>query len=100
NEMHWLSIAVNHHPALSAFIDQISADSQIMKLFPEETPESGKHGFTTFNTGSGSGVQLSMLALDLLRAGYQTLRARETLTHASFVEQVTSGLENLRTLQE
>lgn len=97
-DTHWLSIAINHHPALQRFQESIREDDELMRLFPEETPESGLHGFVSLNVGQGHGVQLEMLASDLLVAAYQTLRMRDGLAHEPFVQETLSNRTALRQL--
>jgi len=97
-ETHWLGIAINHHPALKPFQESIREDEELARLYPEETPESGLHGFVSLSIGLGHGVQLEMLASDLLVAAYQSLRMRDTLEHGTFVQETLSNREFLRQL--
>jgi hypothetical protein len=97
-DLQWFGVLINHHPALERFQRSVEADAELARLFPNDTPESGKHGSVILNLGLGRGIQLSMLAYDLLTAVYKSLKTRGELRHDQFVEEAMRSVTTLRSL--
>jgi hypothetical protein len=68
-----LSTAVFGHPQSKVFEDAVMKDETLKLLFPEENEQSGRYGTVHRSTGSGGGIQLSMLASGLLESAWQAL---------------------------
>lgn len=95
----WLMSPLTYrHPARRAFEMAAGLDPEIGSLFTEETPESGKTGFVWTSLGLGRGVQLAMLANDLLGAALFKLLLDDELSHLNYVEEAVAQLQTLRRL--
>lgn len=68
-----LSSAVFRHPMSKVFEKAVMKDDTLKRLFPETSEHSGRHGTVYRSTGTGGGVQLSMLASGLLENAWQAL---------------------------
>ena len=66
-----ISTAVFRHPQTKVFESAVMNDKTLKQLFPEENEHSGRHGTIYRSTGSGGGIQLSMLASGLLENAWQ-----------------------------
>jgi hypothetical protein len=86
------------HPASQAFQRAVEADASLSALFTRETPESGKNGFIWTSLGTGRGVQLSMLAHDLLVATLFKLTLDGSFDQTAFVDGALDQLDQLRRL--
>jgi Apea-like HEPN len=69
-----LSSLLHNHPQAAAFSEAALSDPVLQRIFAEENPNTGRTAMIYRNTGSGSGVQLSMLPDTLLRAAWRRLR--------------------------
>jgi hypothetical protein len=91
---------VFRHPARAAFETAALADPTIVRMFPRETPESGRTGWVWTSLGTGRGTQLSMLAQDLLGAAAIRVTLDGADSQDAFVEAAIGELTLLRRLLE
>ncbi len=66
-----ISVPVFRHPDSERLQAAVMADPSLSKLFPEENETSGRYGTVHRSTGSGGGVQLTMLAEGVLKNGWE-----------------------------
>lgn len=66
-----LSVSIFHNPHHKAFAAAVMADATLARLFPDEREHAGRIGYTSRSTGQAGTIQLSMLATQLLTAGWE-----------------------------
>jgi hypothetical protein len=93
-----MSPVLYRHPAAGAFETAAENDQDLKQLFTSETPEAGRTGFIWTSLGTGGGVQLSMLALDLMVAALSQLNLEGDLEHSGFVNGSVLQLRTLKRL--
>lgn len=89
------AVLLFRHPARLAFDAAVERDSTLMRMFPHETPGSGKTGFVWTSLDTGRSTQLSMLADDLLSAALLQVTLDGTGTQEGFV---AAAIDQLRML--
>jgi hypothetical protein len=79
------------HPERKRFEEAVMADATLSRLFPEETPHSGRVGYWSCSTGSGGSFQLSLFADMVLQNGWRV--SSHQSAHPSLMEYATKGLD-------
>jgi hypothetical protein len=91
-----MSPVLYRHPSAAAFERAAANDHDLSRLFTSETPESGRTGFIWTSLGTGRGIQLSMLAHDLMVAALFQLTLEGELDHSGFIN---GSILQLRTVK-
>jgi hypothetical protein len=66
-----LSTSIFYNPHHKAFAATVMADATLARLFPDDREHAGRIGYTCRSTGRAGTIQLSMLATQLLTAGWE-----------------------------
>jgi hypothetical protein len=93
-----LTTPVFRHPQTEVFQAAVMQDATLKRLFPEENEQSGRYGTVYRSTGSGGGIQLSMLAPGLLENAWQA--ASQLDSDVSLASYVTAGQEQLDAIRK
>lgn len=83
-----LTALTYNHPQATAFSEAALRDPVLKKVFAEENEHTGRTAMIYRNTGSGGGVQLSMMPEILLRAAWRHVRDGEPSPRALAVEAI------------